>query len=209
MTRRAQLWWGIGAILAAVALGVAVTISGKGPSAIDAGWNDIMVEIRGPFLIGAAVVLDRIGGGWTSMLLIPALALVALLVARRWRAAVLVGAALLLSALSVQVLKSLFARSRPDEMLVLSDFGSFPSGHTANAATLVTLAVLLFPRAWVRGAAIAWVVVMAVSRTLVSAHWLTDTVGGMLMGTGVALVVAALLRQLWPGPAQRDPAKWR
>jgi undecaprenyl-diphosphatase len=34
---------------------------------------------------------------------------------------------------------------------------------------------------------------MALSRTLIDAHWLTDTVAGALCGAGVAAVVVAVL----------------
>ncbi|MGO2684090.1 phosphatase PAP2 family protein [Microbacterium sp.] len=191
MTRPVLLWWGIGAILAAIVVGIVVT--GPIAPAIDSGWNALMVDVRGPFLIGAAGVLDRIGGGWIASYLIPLVILAALLLARRWRAAIFVAATLLVSVAAVQLLKGMFARARPESMLVTSDFGSFPSGHTANAATLATLAVLLLPRLWVLIVAIAWTLAMALSRTVVSAHWLSDTIGGMLIGTGVTLVMAGFV----------------
>lgn len=189
MTRPALLWSGVGAVLAAVLLGIALTGGGAGAPAVDRTWNAMMADIRTPFLIEFGSILDHVGGGWIATYLIPITILAALLLARRWRAAVFVAVALLLSAAGVQLLKGLFARTRPEDMLVTSDFGSFPSGHTANAATLATLAVLLFPRLWVLFVAIGWTLVMAFSRTLMSAHWLTDTFGGMLIGAGTVLVV--------------------
>lgn len=193
MIRPALLWWGIGAILAAIALGVAVTVDGPDvPSAIDAGWNSFMAGIRSPVLVGFGAVLDSIGGSRIATLL-GAAAVVVLLIVRRWRSAVLVAATLLASVLVVQLLKALFGRARPEDILVVSDFGSYPSGHTANAATFAVLAVLLFPRAWVLVAAALWISGMAFSRTVLAAHWLSDTVGGMLIGVGVTLVVGALL----------------
>ena len=62
--------------------------------------------------------------------------------------------------------------------------------HTANAATIATIAVVLFPRIWVAVIGAAWIFAMAFSRTQVHAHWLSDTVGGTLAGIGAALVVA-------------------
>ena len=49
-------------------------------------------------------------------------------------------------------------------ILQLSDFGSFPSGHVANAATIAVALLVLFPRVWVAVAGAAWVIVMAPSR---------------------------------------------
>jgi membrane-associated phospholipid phosphatase len=193
MTRRVLLWWGVGAVLAAMAIGVLVTASGPDAPAIDRWWNALMSDVRDPFLIGFGSIMDRVGGGWIATLLVPLAILAVLLFVRRWRAAVLVAVTLLASVAAVQLLKSLFGRARPQDMLVTSDFGSFPSGHTANAATLAALAVLLFPRLWVLIIAAAWTLAMAFSRTLVSAHWLSDTVGGTLVGIGVTLIVGGFL----------------
>ncbi|MGP6172348.1 phosphatase PAP2 family protein [Microbacterium sp. A196] len=203
MTHRVLLWWGVGAILAAMAIGVLVTGDGSDAPAIDLGWNAVMGDIRNPFLIGFGSVMDRVGGGWIATLLIPLAILAALLLARRWKAAVLVAVTLLASVGAVQLLKSLFGRTRPQDMLVTSDFGSFPSGHTANAATIAALAVLLFPRLWVLIVAAAWTLAMAFSRTLVSAHWLSDTVGGVLVGIGVTLVLGGFLLE-WTRPGRKE-----
>ena len=67
---------------------------------------------------------------------------------RPWSAAFFLTAELA-SAGAVQVLKHLFGRARPEDIIVISDYGSFPSGHVANAATIATVACILFPRLWV------------------------------------------------------------
>jgi undecaprenyl-diphosphatase len=76
-------------------------------------------------------------------------------------------------------------------MLVVSDFGSFPSGHVANAATMAMCVFIIFPRLWVALAGSGYTIVMLLSRTYLGAHWLTDTVGGLLLGAGVAIVLWA------------------
>lgn len=102
--------------------------------------------------------------------------LVLLAVRRPWAGAFF----LLASAASagvVQLIKSAVARERPADILVHSDFGSFPSGHTANAATMAVAFMILWPRVWVIVAGIVWTLLMAFSRTVLHAHWLSDTIG--------------------------------
>lgn len=195
MTRRpALLWWGIGCVLAAVALGAAMTAPGPDlPSAMDSGWNRLMISIQTPTLLGFSEVMNQVGGSWIATYVIPLAVLAALLIAKRWRAAVFVAVSLIASVVMVQLLKQFFGRARPEEMLVISDFGSYPSGHTANAATLAVIAILLFPRLWVLIVGIILTIAMAFSRTLLSVHWLTDTIGGMLVGVGTVLIVGAIM----------------
>jgi undecaprenyl-diphosphatase len=100
------------------------------------------------------------------------------------------------SAATVQLLKHLFGRARPEEIIVISDFGSFPSGHVANAATLATAAFILFPRLLVAIIGAAWVILMAISRTALHAHWLSDTIAGAMIGAGVVLIVAGFFAPL-------------
>lgn len=201
--RRHLAWWGVGTLLTAIALGAMLTTSGADvPSALDLWWNDLMVSTRPEALIGFAHVMNRIGGGWIAVYVVPPAIALVLLLARRPRSAVLALAAFAGSALLVQVLKQIFGRARPADMLVASDFGSFPSGHTANAATIAVVLCVLFPRVWAFVLGALWVLAMAFSRTILSVHWLTDTVGGALVGaSGALLVVAALLP--W---ARRDGA---
>jgi undecaprenyl-diphosphatase len=117
-------------------------------------------------------------------------ALVLVLLRRPW-AAVYFVAAEAVSAGGVQVLKHLFGRVRPEDIVVIADYGSYPSGHVANAATIAVAAYVIFPRVWVAIVGGVWIILMAFSRTYLHAHWLSDTVGGALIGAGTALLVAA------------------
>jgi membrane-associated phospholipid phosphatase len=191
MRPRALLWLGVGSMAAALLLGLAIMLGFGGPPGFDRRWNETVVANRSEWMLSAALVLDHIGGGWVAILVVPLLVILSLIMTRRWRGAVFAAVAFLASTGAVQLLKNLYGRARPDDMIVASDFGSFPSGHTANAATVAVVLYLLFPRIWVAIAGAAWIVAMGLSRTLLSVHWATDTVGGTLVGAGVALFLAA------------------
>ncbi|GAA1638081.1 phosphatase PAP2 family protein [Microbacterium flavum] len=178
----------IGVLLAvlAVVLGILVTV--EADIDIDDWWNGF-VSVFAP-LDPIAFAMNFLGGGWFATFVVPLGAAGILLALRRPWGAVFVVVASAASAAGVQVLKAIFGRARPEDMIVISDHGSFPSGHTANAATIAVIAVVLVPRVWVAVVGGAWVFAMAFSRTQVHAHWFSDTVGGALIGAGVALIVA-------------------
>ncbi|WP_366941387.1 GNAT family N-acetyltransferase [uncultured Microbacterium sp.] len=193
MVRTRMLVGGTALLAGAVVLGlVAVTAFGGGVNGLDQGWHDLTKGIRQPWMLAISYALNWIGGGWRASLLVPLLLIAALVIVRRWRAAVFAAASLVLSVALAQLLKALFSRARPEDMLVVSDPGSFPSGHTANAATLAVILYLIFPRRWVAVLGAIWTVAMALSRTILSVHWLTDTIGGMLVGSAAVVLVAAV-----------------
>ena len=187
-------------VSASVALALVLIMAGiialrpTEPFAIDVKWMGEIVEHRSPFWTVAALIMDTLGGGLIGVVVIPVGIVVALLLFRRPKAALYYAIAAALSAGCVQLLKVTVGRARPEDMLVQSDPGSFPSGHTANAATTaVALGIIFFPRVWVWVAGSSYAVAMALSRTYLGAHWLSDTIGGLLLGAGVAVLVWAPL----------------
>lgn len=193
------------ALLLALGLGTLLMLRETAPD-IDAAWMAAIVEHRHPAWEAASRVFDFIGAGWFGIAVVPLVFAGAFLLARRpWAALVfVVGSAV--SAGLVQLLKALFGRVRPEDILLPLESPAFPSGHTANAATIAVLVGLLFPRVWVWVLGALYVVLMALSRTYLGAHWVSDTVGGALVGAAVAVLIwaafaAALRRE--PVPKER------
>jgi len=199
VTHRWPVISGIGALVLTIGLGYMVLLRGTAESAdagslaIDRAWLAWIDRFRGPTLDLAALVLNYLGVGLTASLLIPALIVGSLLAARRyWAAGYYLGATMLTGG-AVQVLKHVFGRTRPADILVTVDFGSFPSGHVANAAVMATIFALLCPKFWVWALGAGYTLAMMLSRTYLGAHWLTDTIGAVLLGMGIAVVVWAPL----------------
>ena len=180
----------IGVVLLVLAIGLGIQVTLEADIDIDDWWNSF-VDVFSPLQPGA-FVMNFLGGGWFATFVVPLGAAAILLALRRPWGALFALCASAGSALAVQLLKAAFGRTRPEDMIVVSDHGSYPSGHTANAATIAVIAVVIVPRVWVAVVGAAWVFAMAFSRTQVHAHWFSDTVGGTLAGLGAALVVAAL-----------------
>jgi membrane-associated phospholipid phosphatase len=196
VTHRWPIVSGLVAIVLALSLGGIIAVRGNLPFEGDAEWMEEILEHRSPYWEVPSLLMNFLGGGWFAFAL-PAVIIVVLCVRREFWAALFLGVSSIASAAVVQLFKSIFGRPRPEDMLVVSDFGSFPSGHAANAATLAVCLGLIVWRAWVWVAGVAYVVLMMLSRTYLGAHWITDTIGGALIGTAVVLIIwAPLARRL-------------
>ena len=191
--RRAPLVAGIGAVLMAALLGLVIMARSDGlPFEFDEEWAEDVFEARGPVGDFFAFFMNDIGGGVFGFFVVPIVIAVVLLICRRPWGALYFLLTSIVSAGVVQLLKNLFGRARPEDILVHADFGSVPSGHVANAATIAVAIGVIVPivSVWIAGA--AYTVLMAVSRTYLGAHWLSDTLGGLLVGAGAALVLWAV-----------------
>ena len=167
---------------------------------LDADWASTIASMRGPAAVGAAGVFAWLGGGVGSILVGATFGLL-LWWRRGLRTALRFVALALVSVANVHLIKAVALRPRPTGEL-WGGIGSFPSGHTAYAAVVAVTAGALFARAivWIGG--LVLVAAMAISRTVIDAHWLTDTVAGAACGTAMAVLVWALA--LHPEP-MRSP----
>ena len=175
---------------------------------IDAHVHDWMTTIRFGPLTSLCRALNVIGGAMVTAP-IRAAALIALLVRRRWRAFIAFAVIWLVSQLSSSLLKSLMHRGRPPVSIISVPGFSMPSGHAISAAALSFALVLVFTHPGQRRVrwwwiAAAYTAVMAFSRVYLWAHWLSDTVVGVLLGAGIALGIAAVVEVALSRP--RSPA---
>jgi undecaprenyl-diphosphatase len=194
---------GLSVVIAAL-LGLIIVLRVGEVFDMDEEWAEEILSLRGGVGDLFAYFMNALGGGIVGVFVVPIGIAIALLIFRRpWGALyfVLASAA---SAGVVQLLKQLFGRARPEDMIVVSDFGSFPSGHVANAATIAVALGVIVPRLSVWIAGLLYTVLMAISRTYLGAHWFTDTVGGLLVGAGVALLIWAI----FAGQLERERLAW-
>ncbi len=137
---------------------------------------------------------------------------------RRWRECLIGVAALggvigLSDSLGTQI-KGFFQRPRPclrlqdvHQLLGCGSAYSFPSNHAVNTAAAAAFFQVLYPRSgWVSWPLVAMI---GLARVYIGAHYLSDVVGGWLIGGAVGAGVALLLtRWAWFRPAAEDAGRW-
>ncbi len=182
-------------VLAAALVGVGWVLSkvhDDGIGRADAGLSRWLVRERSPDLNDVTAVTSEVGGTLTITILAVVAVAFAALVWRRWREPMLVAVAVAGEVGIFLVVTMLVDRERPpvghlDEAPPTS---SFPSGHTAATVVLWgALAVLASQRArsaLVRGLFLTLAVVLpllvASSRMYRGMHYMSDVLGGFLLG---------------------------
>jgi membrane-associated phospholipid phosphatase len=197
--QRHALALGIGLLICGAVLALVIAADPVDPAVqgVDDRWLAWMVDVRTPLLIDLAKLVSVLGG---PVVTVPLRLIVTagLALRHRWLQLGAWFGAIVSSELCIGPLKALIDRPRPPAPLIETTSASFPSGHAVAASvTALGLVVVLAPPVkertrWTVVAA-SFAAVMALSRTVLSAHWLSDVVGGVCLGTGFALVWPASL----------------
>jgi undecaprenyl-diphosphatase len=148
-------------------------------------------------------------GGFTVVTLVTVVGVLAFLIHRRWRHAMVLAVTVLLAEISSEGMKHLYGRPRPDLVphgtYVYS--ASFPSGHsTLSAATFFTLAMLIASlephraaKVMSYGLAGLLVISIGVSRVYLGVHWPSDVLAGWCLGAAWALAAWLALARVGRG----------
>lgn len=165
---------------------------------IDNTWNTAMVNGEVPVLVAIARTFGSLGNPRVAVptVVVGALTLTFMgrvKVAGWWVAMIVV------AQVAASITKVVVGRERPVDALIHQSSAAYPSGHAtvSGMAMAVGLAVLMaavWPKRarFMGGVALMYAVSMAWSRTYLRVHWLTDVVGGLLLGLAVVVAVGAV-----------------
>lgn len=167
--------------------------------------TDLAVPV-GPGWLQTAMIDVTAIGGVTVLTLLTAIIAGYLIAARRNGTALFLLLAIAGGALASSLLKSGYARPRPDLVahLVEAHTASFPSGHAMNSAiTYLTLGALLARaekdrrvRVYIITVAILLTVAVGTSRVYLGVHWPSDVLAGWCVGACWAATCSLLARAL-------------
>ena len=144
-------------------------------------------------------------GGPTLVTALTVVLVLAAMVARRWRGAVLAAVAVpAAAALTELALKPLFGRTIGGALV-------YPSGHATSDFALATVAAILFAaparpripalaRRLLLFGAFLFAAAVAIAMVGLWYHYFTDVIGGAAVGSGTVVLTALVLTTL-PGPA--------
>jgi undecaprenyl-diphosphatase len=132
-------------------------------------------------------------GSWVVVVPLWIALIVTLLVVRRWQVALAVALTWGISEAILRSTKAAWHRDRPPLGAMASTSFAFPSGHTVAAAAIGVSLAFAFTSAGSRRrtwtiVAIVVAAAMGLSRIQLDVHWFSDTLAGVLLGAGVALV---------------------
>jgi membrane-associated phospholipid phosphatase len=196
---RDRLWFSAYYAIAFVILGVIV--ARRDPSVID-------VAAR-PFT-GHGVPIARLltdAGLFPVYAGLSVILLIVGFIERRWLRSILVSIVALLAAWQISdACKVLFHRARPTYFVPGAHEASlsYPSGHTTLAIAFYGFwtaiawesTLPIAAKRWIRIAFAVWVLAIGWSRLALGAHYLTDIVGGYLLGAAVASAAILVNRML-------------
>ena len=162
-------------------------------------WRDITKAGDSKFYIPAAILLLVAG---RTLMLWTAPKPIAQWYANLARLGLYALASFATAGLIVHVIKRLLGRVRPKHLLSDNEYGltyltsdwtynSFPSGHSQTIFVFATILTLFAPRYW-------WLfmsggMVIALSRVIINAHFLSD----ILFGSFIGIVVALIVKRRW------------
>ncbi|MFH0808097.1 MAG: phosphatase PAP2 family protein [archaeon] len=105
--------------------------------------------------------------------------------------AILLASTLIFTAAIIKILKEIIRSPRPISNLILETSYSFPSGHTTFSIVFLGLLTYIFAKPKYKIPATitstALIAIIIFSRLYLQVHWLTDIIGGIVIGTIILL----------------------
>ncbi|MUM18828.1 phosphatase PAP2 family protein [Mycobacterium sp. CBMA271] len=171
-------------------------------TAVDHAMLNWMVEHRRPWLTSVALAITNAGSPIAVALLAAGMCAAVSWWTRSLWPALVVGVTVAGAAIASAALKVVVGAHRPPERVQLtpeSDY-SFPSGHVTGTVALLGIFAVITATYGSAAVRLCWAVttasvavIMAMTRLYLGVHWLTEVLGGLVLGSLAVLVG----RRIW------------
>jgi membrane-associated phospholipid phosphatase len=189
------------AVMGAFFVALALTVLFFGTPPADTAIRDALLSLASPGVLAFIRVINHAGDKW---FLVPGSLLLFAVFARARRTWWIWAGLMVMAPLLEGLLKEVIGRSRPEHTSL-----GFPSGHATAAAAFfgatIYLAGALPPlaRGVVRALALVVILLVAVARVVLRAHWPSDALAGVALGLGLAAAAAILADRMDARAARR------
>lgn len=176
---------------------------------VDVWFSETMLDLHSPWLTNISFFITSFGTG-VLMVILVIVTLLALLLRKRWRYALLSLVAILGATLLQIIIKNLANRARPLNSLEVISPGifaaGFPSGHAITAIVFVSLLIYSFKDDF-KNKIVKYVLItiaavffisVGLTRIYLNAHWFSDVMGGFSLGLFWFMLVVLVERAI-PG----------
>ena len=197
-------WLMAGLVLLCLALGLTVVAAGEGTVPGDTAIARALQLPVSPEIDAIARFASMVGDDFPSMVILALIGVALLAYLERRDLALFLGIAAAMRAIG-PVLKILVASPRPtiEAVVVVTEAGGlgFPSGHAMGAALFYGAIAVIAPQVVancfvvraIQVAAVAMMILIALSRVRLGVHWPTDIAGGLLYGLAIVCLLQAAM----------------
>ena len=197
-------WLIAGLVLLSMALGLTVVAAGEGTVPGDIAIARALQLPVSPEIDAIARFASIVGDDFPAMVILALIGVASLAYLGRRGLALFLGIAAAMRAIG-PVLKALIASPRPpiEAVVIVAEARGlgFPSGHAMGAALFYGAITVIAPQVAgnrlvarvIQVAAVALMILIALSRVRLGVHWPTDIAGGLLYGLAIVCFLQAAM----------------
>lgn len=168
---------------------------------IDTATNSLMESIQNPLLTKFSEILALIFDPIT-LIAISFIISIYLYIKSSKKQGILFASAIFLTGVLIKISKEIFQRARPLNQIISETGFSFPSGHTTMAVVFFGLILYIVSKRKSKKIkkidsliALLIILLMGFTRIYLRVHWLTDVIGGFILGGIILSLAISILKK--------------
>lgn len=179
-----------------------IVINAKDTLLIDQTAINVMKTIRSDFLTTLFKYITYLGNYYVLLIIDIIVCSILVFKYKNYKLAFISLLSLCIAGIMTYILKIIIVRPRPEYMLIKESGYSFPSGHTLNSTALYGfISFLIYKNIKKKKfipilVGVFTIVTVGLTRIYLNVHYLTDVLGGLLIGTIHLIILINLFRKV-------------